>query len=163
MIKTNESGFTIVELLTSFTLATIVMIFLFNILLVVKKDYMIKKLETDFNVQYALLSDALNKDATNCPINQITESGNTLSITFQTKENCPNGISKLVIEDNQITYKGEIYKFPEGITIEKDEVKFERKTNTFSYYYLNIPISIDFAATGDSKNVSLTSFYFLSF
>lgn len=161
MIKTNESGFTVVELLTSFALATIVMIFLFNILLAVKKDYMTKKLETDFSIQYALLSDALNSDATNCPLNQIIRNGNTFSISFQSGENCPTDLSELVIEDSQITYKGEVYKFSEGVTIKQDSIEYRKNVTPVSYYYLNIPISIDFNVTGETKEVSLTSFYFL--
>ena len=49
MRKTTERGFTVVELLTSFTLASVVMILLFNILIAVKADYVENKIETEYN------------------------------------------------------------------------------------------------------------------
>lgn len=162
MLKTNERGFTIVELLTSFALATVVMVFLFNILLIIKKDYMVKKLDIDFSTQQSLLSDALNKDATNCPIEQIFKKDNTFSIVFQGGKNCPSSISTVVLEERRITYNGIIYNFPEGVTINVAASSAElKKINNLSYYYLNIPISLEFYSTGEKKDTSLTSFYIM--
>ena len=62
MKKMNNRGFTIVELVTSFSLTTVVLVFLFNIVLLLKENYVSNALKSDLIVNQSLISTALNED-----------------------------------------------------------------------------------------------------
>ena len=61
----NNKGFTIVELITSFALASVVMIFLFTIVMFLKNNFIYKSVKTDLIIKQSLLSKELNKDFRN--------------------------------------------------------------------------------------------------
>jgi len=61
----NNKGFTIVELITSFALASVVMIFLFTIVMFLKNNFIVKSVKTDLLIKQSLFSKELNKDFRN--------------------------------------------------------------------------------------------------
>jgi len=58
----NRNGFTIVELLTSFALTSVVAVFLFNIVFLLKDIYVERSLTGTTTLDYFLFSNSLNKD-----------------------------------------------------------------------------------------------------
>lgn len=58
----NKKGFTIVELITSFALASVIMTFLFSIVMVLKNTYISKHVKTELVIKQSLLSQKLNDD-----------------------------------------------------------------------------------------------------
>lgn len=160
MRKTTEKGFTVVELLTSFTLASVVMILLFNILIAVKSDYVEDKIETEYNAQQSLLSHALNKDATNCSLSAMTKTGNTFLLSFMKSDTCSGGSKTLKVEETKVTYNGKVYEFPEGVTIDVNGSSAkEGDISGIQYFFLKIPITMNIYSTGETRKLDITSFY----
>jgi len=160
MRKTTERGFTVVELLTSFTLASVVMILLFNILIAVKADYVEDKIETEYNAQQSLLSHALNKDATNCSLSAMTKTGNTFLLSFMKSDTCSGGSKTLKVEETKITYNGKVYEFPDGVTIDvSGSSAKEGDISGIQYFFLKIPITMNIYSTGETRKLDITSFY----
>ena len=58
----NQNGFTIIELITSFSLTMVVLVFLFNIVIIMKETYMTNTDKSELIVNQSLLSTALNED-----------------------------------------------------------------------------------------------------
>ena len=58
----NPKGFTIIELITSFSLTMVVLVFLFNIVIIMKETYMTNTDKSTLIVNQSLLSTALNED-----------------------------------------------------------------------------------------------------
>ncbi len=99
-----KNGFTLVELITSFALASVIMIFIFNIVVILKQNYISKSVRTDLMIKQALLSQKINEDFTNNNIKDVITCDNVkkcYEITFadDTKK-------KLTIsaDDKTITY-----------------------------------------------------------
>ena len=61
----NNSGFTIIELITSFSLTMVVLIFLFNIVVILKETYVDNSVKSELIINQSLLSTALNEDLYN--------------------------------------------------------------------------------------------------
>lgn len=64
-LKNNQGGFTIIELITSFSLTMVVLIFLFNIVLIMKETYVSNSTKSDLIINQSLISVALNEDLYN--------------------------------------------------------------------------------------------------
>lgn len=172
MRKTNTKGFTIVELLTSFSLASVVMILLFNILLTIKENYIHNKLETEFESQFALLATALNEDAFKCSGNPGSRVTNN-TFYFTSSDVCQ--LDYITVNSTQkdgktvITYrryKGSwdydesTYEFPEGVVLENS--KFDSYSLTSSsnkYYMLNLDFKVTYPVSGEEENHTMRIFY----
>lgn len=57
-----KRGFTLVELITSFALASVIMIFIFNIVVLLKNNYIGKSIRTNLTLKQSQLSQKLNED-----------------------------------------------------------------------------------------------------
>lgn len=80
-----QKGFTIIELITSFSLTMVVLIFLFNVVIILKETYVYDSTKGDLIMNQNLLSSALNEDLYNnaTSFNTITPSSD-----------CPDGYSE---------------------------------------------------------------------
>lgn len=58
----DQKGFTIIELITSFSLTMVVLVFLFNIVVIMKETYVTNSTKSELIVKQSLLSTALNED-----------------------------------------------------------------------------------------------------
>lgn len=58
----DQRGFTIIELITSFSLTMVVLVFLFNVVVIMKEAYVINSTKSEMIVKQSLLSTALNED-----------------------------------------------------------------------------------------------------
>ncbi len=141
----NQKGFTIIELLTSFTLATVVLVFLFNILVIVKENYLNTSIKSELVLQQSLLSDQLNYDAMEYTLVSATGSGGNYTFTFRNDSGAQ--IQKtLKVTSNSISYSGSgnefYYQLVEEASPTIQVKKVNKQTQGGNYSYLTIDISI---------------------
>jgi len=110
-IKNDQKGFTIVELITSFSLTMVVLIFLFNIVILMKKSYVENSAKSDLISEQSLLVTSLNEDLNgNATSFELTscDSGyeKCYRIVFSDGTNKKLSFSK---NDNKIKYGNIIY------------------------------------------------------
>lgn len=172
MKKQNNQGFTIIELLTSFTLASVVMILLFNILITIKENYIHSTLETEFETQFSLFANALNEESFKCNVTTANATNtSTLSkvvINFidsptcdvksaeLTKQTSGNKVVfnyiKTAKDNTKTTLK---YEFPEGVKV-VNNLSLDR---TAPYYFMNIHFEVNYPMSGETKSHYLKVLY----
>lgn len=116
----NKKGFTLVETLVSFVLVSVISIFLFQIVVIIRNIYIEKGVKTELYVEQSIISNTINKDIyTNIDsgnyLTSIVKNSNTsLTFTFS------NGTSKLLTVDlntKTITYGDNKQVFMNGCKI----------------------------------------------
>lgn len=65
MKKLDNRGFTIIELITSFSLTMVILVFLFNIVIILKENFVYNSLKSELIINQSLMSTALNEDLYN--------------------------------------------------------------------------------------------------
>lgn len=130
-MKLNNKGFTVVELLATFTLTMVVMIFLFEVVLELKNVYIASNIETLVKNENALIASELNRQIYNknipssCLNNPCTLS-NDKTITFYS---------------NYVTIGVKRFEMPEGATIENLSMNSncpENASNSVEKCYLKV-------------------------
>lgn len=143
----NSNGFTIIELLTSFSLAMVVMVFIFNIVLLLKNSYILNSAKSELIVNQSLLSVELNSDFEEGklfsfrPDISCGEYCYTVKLVINSEE-----ITKMLLidkENNTIKYGSYIYILEStesigDINVCKNETNANGKMN--SYIVIDIPI-----------------------
>ena len=81
-MKLNKKGFTVVELLASFTLTMIIVVFLFEIVLELKDVYVNNSLKTRVMDKNALIATNINNKLSKKYISSATCSGNSCTVTY---------------------------------------------------------------------------------
>ncbi len=157
----NQKGFTIIELLTSFTLSTVVLVFLFNIIVIIKENYINSSLRSELVLQQSLLSDQLNYDAMEYTLVSATGSGGNYTFTFR-KSDGTQFTKNLKVTGSSITYSGNGETFNYQLVTEASPVikvnKVDKKTQTGNYSYLYIDISIT-STMFESQNFGVSVVY----
>ena len=108
----DQSGFTIIELITSFSLTMVVLVFLFNIVVTMKETYVTNSAKSDLIVTQSLLSTALNEDLYNnltaFRISGASGAGtpNAAIAQYRVSFNGTNTYLKIDATNDIITYKG---------------------------------------------------------
>lgn len=113
----NKKGFTLIELITTFALAIVIIILLINIIIVIKNIYSKNDVKSELIIQQSNLSHLINKK-----FNEIyLKTYNTCSdADFCYIFEFINGTtSKLVVSDELIQFDNYVYKISEGTTIER--------------------------------------------
>lgn len=126
-----NKGFTLVELITTFALAAIIIIFLMNIIVIVKNIYSKSEIKSNLLVEQSTLSSVINK--------KIYNSG------FDSYESCGEGCYTISYKDgttstlniglNSISFDNYVYKAIDGVTIETPTVEIN-----YSFFRIVIPI-----------------------
>ena len=107
----NKKGFTVVELLASFTLTMIIVVFLFEIVLELKDVYVNNALKTKVLNQNALIATKLDKTLDNLIVSSANCSGNSCTI---------NGYSSnlvISIGSDKVSFGSEQIKMPSDAAI----------------------------------------------
>ncbi len=138
----NKKGFTLIELITTFALATILIIILINIVVLIKDIYNQNNTKSKMAIEQSTLSKLMNEkfqkglkyysacsDSDFC-YNFIFEDGET---------------SKLVVDDNKIIFDEYIYKLENGVgvknpTIKRTYVDIDDESNTDNFFTIKIPV-----------------------
>lgn len=143
----NEKGMTIVELITSFSLSLIVMIFLFNIVLLLKDTYNYNSTKSSLVLEQSLLSSELNRDFSNEKIKEIERcSAGDFCYDITIKTSTGEKQKRLSIDKDDKTIKyGNSYNYTLGETEKFGDLKiYKNQTdasgNMNSYLVIEIPI-----------------------
>ena len=146
MNKKNK-GFTVIELITSFTLASVIMIILFNIILILKDNLSEVNAKTNMLVEKDNLSYNINKRFKEKEISSITmcEDGDKCyEFTYS-----DNTSDKLIYSntDKTITFNNYTFDIIDGITVEEPTITEHYDTMSSTkyngYFIIHIPIKID--------------------
>ena len=126
----NKKGFTLVELITSFALASVIMIFIFNIVVILKQNYISKSVRTDLMIKQSLLSQKMNEDFTNNNIKNIATCDSVkkcYDITF-----ADESVKRLTIsaDNSLITYGDYSYQLTNSSYANKINVSVTKSTVT---------------------------------
>ena len=146
MNKKNK-GFTTIELITSFTLASVIMIILFNIILILKDNLSKVNAKTNMLVEKDNLSYNINKRFKEKEISSITmcdEGDKCYLFTYSDDTS-----DKLVYSntDKTITFNNYTFDIIDGITVEEPTITEHYDTMSSTkyngYFIIHIPIKID--------------------
>lgn len=152
----NKKGFTIVELLTSFALAMVVMVFIFNIVLSLKNSYIFNATKSELVLNQSLLSTELNSDFEAGKILSFEPCGasttNCYTIKMLVIDEEKTKTLNIDVESNKIKYGTYNYVLDDSesigaITICKNQTNASGRMN--SYLIIEIPITSTIVTKGD--------------
>ena len=147
MIKMNRKGFTTIELITSFTLASVIMIILFNIILIMKDNLSRVNAMTNTLIEKDNLSYNINKrlkDKELASLTMCSEGDKCYLFTYSDSTS-----DKLVysVENKTITFNNYTFEITDDMKVESPNITEHYDTmssTTFNgYFILNIPITVD--------------------
>lgn len=140
----NKKGFTLIELITTFAMMSVIIIFLFNIILTIKNIYSKHNVKTELVLDQSNLSYQINKKfkpGNLTAYSACTDSDFCFSFTF-----LDGTSSKLIVRSNSISFNNYVYKISEGTNIgECDLKKIEANVSSAdvnnSFLVIKIPIT----------------------
>lgn len=109
----NKKGFTIIELVTSLTLATVIMIFLFNLVFILKDVYLGSEAKATLLIEQAAISEEVNSFLYSNEISEVskcTTGNHCLKITTSA------GTKEFVVKttDKKIQFGNYLYKLDDS-------------------------------------------------
>lgn len=102
----NKKGFTLVEVLVSFTLISVISIFLFQLVFMLRNIYIDKSIKTELALSQANISNVINKELYNAIENSNLKTikiNSDNSITFFLKDNSAKNLS-VDLNAKQVSY-----------------------------------------------------------
>lgn len=127
----NNKGFSLIELITTFVLVSVIIIFLLNIVVNLKNIYSKNEIKSELLIEQGTLSSVINKKIYNSGFNSYTMCGESCYI-ISYKDGTT---STLKIGLNTITFDNYVYKAIDGVTIETSTVEIN-----YSFFRIVIPI-----------------------
>ena len=146
MNKKNK-GFTTIELITSFTLASVIMLILFNIILILKDNLSKVNAKTNMLINKDNLSYNINKRFKEKELSSVTlcdEGDKCYEFTYSDDTS-----DKLIYSntDKTITFNNYTFDIIDGITVEEPTITEHYDTMSSTkyngYFIIHIPIKID--------------------
>ena len=142
-----NKGFTTIELITSFTLASVIMIILFNIVLILKDNLSKVNTKTNMLIEKDNLSYNINKRFKDKEISSVTtcEDGDKCYLFTYSDDTS----DKLIYSntDKTITFNNYTFNIIDGILVEDPIVTEHHDTMSSTkyngYFIINVPISLD--------------------
>ena len=144
-MKNNNKGFTLVELITSFALASVIMIFIFNIVVILKNNYISKSVRTDLLIKQSLLSQKMNEDFTNNNVKDVvTCDSDKKCYEFTFADDTVKQL-KISADDKTITYGDYTYElanssYTSKINVSTKSITLDDVTINDSLLVIDIPI-----------------------
>ncbi|MBR3523123.1 MAG: prepilin-type N-terminal cleavage/methylation domain-containing protein [Bacilli bacterium] len=141
----NNKGFTLVELITSFALASVIMIFIFNIVVILKNNYISKSVRTDLLIKQSLLSQKMNEDFTNNNVKDVvTCDSDKKCYEFTFADDTVKQL-KISADDKTITYGDYTYEltnssYASKINVSAKSITLDDVTLNDSLLVIDIPI-----------------------
>ena len=143
----NNKGFTVVELLASFTLTMIIVVFLSQIVLELKDVYLSDTIKTKTISQNSLIATALNKKFDeNTIIRASCSTTNSCEITYSDNSN-----ETVKIENNKVIIGNQTFSMPDNTDISVDDVKYQFSTGTLGSLEMDENAYIKIAYIVESK------------
>lgn len=112
----NNKGFTLIELITTFALASIIIIFLINIISIIKENYIKTDIRSKLLVEQSNLSYLINTKFEKDNLESYTACSDT-DFCYQF-EFIDGTSSKLIVGEDYITFNNYTYKLVKDSTIE---------------------------------------------
>ena len=127
-----EKGFTLVEVIVSFSLMSVVMIYLLKTIAVISTEQTNILTLENYSVYESTVLKKIYKDINNAYNNDVKEENNNIVFTSNdfTSQN-----KTLKINDNGITYDNTVYDLPEGTKCDSNKYSLIKKDN---YYILKL-------------------------
>lgn len=110
----NNKGFTVVELLASFTLTMIIVVFLFEIVLELKNIYINESIKTESINKNAVVATAIHKLLDEPNLSNVSCSGSTCTITPSNK--------KIIIGNKTVTVGNQKFTYPEKTELQNLDI-----------------------------------------
>lgn len=133
----NNKGFTVVELLSTFTLTMIVTLLLFEIVVELKNVYVSSDIETKIKNENALIATAINKQIYT---NNIPNNCETMLCNLQ------NG-QTILVNSSSIKVGNKNFQMPKDVYIE--EINLENKCDSNFTIYENCYLKISYKVTSN--------------
>ena len=127
----NNKGFTVVELLASFTLTMIIVVFLFEIVLELKNVYINESIKTESINKNAVVATAIHKLLDNPNLSSVSCSGNTCTITPSNKT--------INVGSKTVTVGNQKFTYPDKVTLQNISVEtIPCTTSVFTHSIIKI-------------------------
>lgn len=143
----NKKGFTVIELITSFSLSAIIIILLFNIVLNIKNIYSTSAIKTEMLIKQATLSRKMNNIITGNNIKSYSEcSQENYEICYEFDHIDGNKYYLLINKTNgTISFNNYIYKldsnsYIENVILDEESIDNVIGDNNNSLLYIKIYI-----------------------
>ena len=133
----NNKGFTLVEVVVSFSLIMIVMVYLIKTVVVVSSEETDLVIEQQYSVYQSTLLEKIYSDISVAADITVSSNGNTITIT--SKEWVPNN-KTISFDNNSITYDNTIYELPDNCEFKSTKYSIVQQEN---YYIIKINIKVN--------------------
>ena len=135
----NNKGFTLVEVVVSFSLIMIVMVYLIKTVVVVSSEETDLVIEQQYSVYQSTLLEKIYSDISVAADMTVSSNGNTITIT--SKEWVPNN-KTISFDNNSITYDNTIYELPDNCEFKSTRYSIVSDEDK-SYYIIKINIKVN--------------------
>ena len=129
----NNKGFTLVEVVVSFSLIMIVMVYLIKTVVVVSSEETDLVTEQQYSVYQSTLLEKIYSDISVAADITVSSNGNTITIT--SKEWVPNN-KTISFDNNSITYDNTIYELPDNCEFKSTKYSIVQQENYYENYYI---------------------------
>ena len=133
----NNKGFTLVEVVVSFSLIMIVMVYLIKTVIVISDEETDLVIEQQYSVYQSTLLEKIYSDISVAADMTVSSNGNTITIT--SKEWVPNN-KTISFDNNSITYDNTIYELPDNCEFKSTKYSIVQQEN---YYIIKINIKVN--------------------
>lgn len=133
----NNKGFTLVEVVVSFSLIMVVMVYLIKTVVVVSSEETDLVIEQQYSVYQSTLLEKIYSDISVAADMTVSSNGNTITIT--SKEWVPNN-KTISLDNNSITYDNTIYELPDNCEFKSTKYSIVQQEN---YYIIKINIKVN--------------------
>lgn len=133
----NNKGFTLVEVVVSFSLIMVVMVYLIKTVVVVSSEETDLVTEQQYSVYQSTLLEKIYSDISVAADITVSSNGNTITIT--SKEWVPNN-KTISFDNNSITYDNTIYELPDNCEFKSTKYSIVQPEN---YYIIKINIKVN--------------------
>lgn len=130
----NKKGFTLVELITTFALASVILILLINVVVLIKDIYTKSDIKTQLLIGQANLSNSLNSKIRNGNLNSYSECSDSTDFCYDFSFKDGNSI-KLKVTNSEVIFGNFVYKVKSGTKILTPSL-----TDTLDFLVIEIPI-----------------------
>lgn len=135
----NNKGFTLVEVVVSFSLIMIVMVYLIKTVVVVSSEETDLVTEQQYSVYQSTLLEKIYSDISVAADMTVSSNGNTITIT--SKEWVPNN-KTISFDNNSITYDNTIYELPDNCEFKSTRYSIVSDEDK-SYYIIKINLKVN--------------------
>lgn len=135
----NNKGFTLVEVVVSFSLIMVVMVYLIKTVVVVSSEETDLVIEQQYSVYQSTLLEKIYSDISVAADMTVSSNGNTITIT--SKEWVPNN-KTISFDNNSITYDNTIYELPDNCEFKSTKYSIVSDEDK-SYYIIKINLKVN--------------------